>query len=168
MRKRDHNDDFEILPLLKRNRKIRKKTNGNKELKIYMVAENLFDTYFNKRIIDQDQWEAAQMYYECWYHGVYNPLGVSVSRMTPPKPKNTGCKTEPNDFFIESKEKYYEYCLHVGRVGRKILDAVCFGTLANEVEKENGWVRCYANERMCEALDDLCYHIGLKKQPVVN
>lgn len=168
MTKRQQKQDIIIVPYIKGNRKIVQKTNGNKELKIYMEAENLFDTYLNKNIIDLEQWEASQMYYDAWYHGVYSPLGVKTSKMQAPTPKNNYKQCDPTAFYIQSKETYYKYVIHVGKRGRLVLDAVCYGTLASELEKENNWVKSYGNERLRDALDDLCYYIGLKKEPVVN
>ena len=168
MRKRHEKEEIIVLPLIKHNRKIVQKTNGNKELKIYMEAENLFDTYFNKAIIDQDQWEASQMYYEAWFHGVYSPMGVKISKMEIPYPKHTGKPNDPTSFYLDMKEQYYKYIIQTGKRGRIVLDAICYGTLATDLEKEYGWVKRYANERLREALDDLCYYIGLKKEPIVN
>ena len=168
MRKKQEKQDIIVMPLIKGNRKIVQKTNGNKELKIYMEAENLFDSYFNKKIIDQDQWEASQMYYEAWFHGVYSPMGIRTSKFQAPTPKHTGKFSEPHDFYLDMKEQYYKYIIQTGKRGRIVLDSICYGTLATDLEKEHGWIKRYANERLREALDDLCYYIGLKKEPVVN
>ncbi len=134
------------------------------QLRAKMVVENDFDRLFNKGVINEIQLRAGDDYYFNWYNGVVAIHGCITMNYEVAGGGGGGGGMTLSEFQLNCREAYKNLGSLLEPEARALLDKICEGNRAPEIEKQNEWPRYYAYARMKSALNVIATHKGYMKR----
>lgn len=135
---------------------------------LQIINDTVFDDYFYRKrpLLTDTQHNAANIYHEYYYQGAHklNTKRVGTSFIMPSLASGRRFDSIA-DYQTDCYLKYRDAGRRLEAEGRRLLEDMCDGYQASDLERKYKLPKSYVLRRLISVLDTLAVHFGLQTAP---